>query len=85
MKSLMMHLKSHCMLPNSHRLYQKFAHYTTRTQRSIQICQLKINQDQVKQIFLGNGNQCWSSVLSDRACKEDEKPESPDPCFDSLL
>ena len=38
-----------------------------------------------QKIFLGNGDQRWSSVLNDRACKEDEKPESPDPCFDCIL
>ena len=38
-----------------------------------------------EQIFPGNGDQRWSSVLSDRACKEDEEPESLDPCVNCIL
>ena len=38
-----------------------------------------------QQIFQGDGNQCWRSVLSDRAGEEDEEPEGPDPCLHRIL
>ena len=38
-----------------------------------------------QQIFQGDGNQCWRSVLSDRAGEEDEEPEGPHPCLHRIL
>ena len=35
--------------------------------------------------YSGNGHQRWRSVLSGRACKEDEEPESLDPCLHCIL